>query len=109
MLLRHGLIVVGAPLSGKTTIVTAVSRALCLLNERGLQNERAVTVNTVNPKAVYTSQLYGQFDAVSHDWHDGILAKMFRCGCPSRVSSISSLTNLSASHLSGPWEGCHAL
>jgi dynein heavy chain, axonemal len=78
MLIRHGFMVVGMSYSGKSTIIKAVARALCLLREQGLQIG-AVVVKYIHPKAVYITQLYGHFDAVSHEWQDGILAKNFRC------------------------------
>lgn len=32
----------------------------------------------MNPKAVTLNELYGSYDAISHDWADGILVHIFR-------------------------------
>lgn len=39
ILVRHGLMVVGLPFSGKTSIITVLADSLSVLNERGQMNE----------------------------------------------------------------------
>ncbi|GIL64289.1 hypothetical protein Vafri_18269 [Volvox africanus] len=94
VLVRHGLMLVGQPFSGKTTAYRTLAAALTLVAENaaaaaagggavaGESNPHATQVRTstfvLNPKAVTMGQLYGQNDPASHEWTDGVLAVLFR-------------------------------
>jgi dynein heavy chain len=52
ILVRHGLMIVGDPFSGKTSALVTLKGALTKLAERGLMDENKVLTFTLNPKSI---------------------------------------------------------
>lgn len=83
---RHGLMMVGAIMSAKTTVIHTLAESLTLVNketasQKHINNQtdyERVRVNTINPKSITIDELYGGFDKISHDWSDGVLATVIK-------------------------------
>lgn len=78
-LVRHSVMLVGLPFSGKTTALGTLQKALTDLAASGAMHAGcAVHQARLNPKSVPAKDLYGCFDEISHEWTDGIVAVLFR-------------------------------
>ena len=75
---RHGLMVVGLPFSGKSSALKVLAKALTDLASRNLMNESEVILFLLNPKSISLKQLYGDYDPVGNDWKDGVLSAGFK-------------------------------
>ena len=78
IVVRHGLMLVGETMSGKSSALAVLAGALTDLHEKGLNDEKEVIATYLNPKAVTMGQLYGETDTVTQEWREGVLGLHFR-------------------------------
>ena len=80
MCVRHGFMVVGQAYAAKTNGLKMLAKVLTTLKERDPEDSRwnKVHYQIINPKSITMGQLYGEFDPVSREWSDGILAIGYR-------------------------------
>jgi dynein heavy chain len=74
---RHGLMLVGQTLSGKSTCYKVLSQTLTHCN-KNFSEEKPCQYHVLNPKAITLSQMYGYSDPVSKEWTEGVLAEIYR-------------------------------
>lgn len=65
IIVRHGLMVVGLPFSGKSCALKVLSSAITDLANEGIGNETPVKQYILNPKSVTMGQLYGFTDPIT--------------------------------------------
>ena len=70
IIVRHGLMLVGAPFSGKSVGLKLLAGALTDLNAEGKQGTlfEKVEMRVINPKSVTMGQLYGEVDRATQEW-----------------------------------------
>jgi dynein heavy chain len=87
MVVRHGFMVVGLPFAGKSCALKMLKNTMDDLHVRYPADPRwsSVHMTKVNPKSILMDHLYGCFDAVTHEWSDGVLAISYRNFAKNRV------------------------
>ncbi len=80
--------IVGKTGSGKTEAWRCLQRALARLKKELPEDDRhqRVSVHTINPLALSNDELYGSFEESTHEWQDGILARIMRTVCKDESS-----------------------
>ncbi|KAG2485619.1 hypothetical protein HYH03_015682 [Edaphochlamys debaryana] len=77
-IVRHGLMLVGPTMGGKTCCYRSLQKAMTKLAVAGDPKYERVRVVSLNPKSITMGQLYGEFDENTHEWTDGVLACYMR-------------------------------
>ena len=79
-LVRHGVMVVGLTMCGKSSNANTLARALSQLRVNGDDdpNFQLTKVFTLNPKSVTMFELYGNFNLNTGEWTDGLIAILVR-------------------------------
>jgi len=80
MLVRHGVMVVGLTLTGKTTCQNALANALSQLRRDGEESPdfEVTRQHTLNPKAITMGELYGEVNPITQEWTDGLVPTLVR-------------------------------
>lgn len=70
IIVRHGLMVVGLPFSGKSCSLNMLAAALSDLHAQAKQGAlfEKVEMRVINPKSVTMGQLYGEVDKATQEW-----------------------------------------
>lgn len=74
---RHGLMLVGGSMSGKSTCYNVLAEALTSLSMTSADH-KSVHLTSINPKAITVNEIYGYSDPISKEWTEGILAHTFK-------------------------------
>lgn len=74
---RHGNMLVGSTLSGKSTVWQLLARTLKRLKvEQGEEKYKSVQYEVLNPKAVTMNELFGYVDDNTMEWNEGVLSSL---------------------------------
>jgi len=77
---RFGVMLVGQTTSGKTTCYHILEHVMKSLRRKESKDDRFQNVrkSVLNPKAITMGELYGEVNAISQEWKDGLASKIMR-------------------------------
>jgi dynein heavy chain len=78
---RHGNMLVGESLSGKSTAWKVLQHTLNKLNEREPSKYSKVKLEVLNPKSVTINELFGYVNSSTMEWNEGVLSSMMSRLC----------------------------
>lgn len=80
MLVRHGVMLVGPAGGGKSTVYRVLADTLADLHERNVKHYfyQPVRVFVLNPKSITMGELYGEYNLLTMEWKDGLMAITIR-------------------------------
>jgi dynein heavy chain len=82
-IVRHGVMLVGLTMTGKTTDCTILAKTLSQLNKDGSSDpaHQITKIFNLNPKSITMQELYGSFNENTGEWKDGLCAILVREAC----------------------------
>ena len=85
IVVRHGLMLVGPTGGGKSSNLHTLEETLGQLKKAKIEGfaYEKVIISQLNPKSITMGQMYGEFDANTHEWQDGIMSTMYRIAASS--------------------------
>ncbi|OHT04040.1 Dynein heavy chain family protein [Tritrichomonas foetus] len=77
-LLRHGIMLVGGPMGGKSTCWKVIQMSVSEMVKNNPDFGMPILIEALNPKSISIPELYGLFDPVTSGWSDGVLSSKIR-------------------------------
>jgi dynein heavy chain len=78
--IRFGMCIVGPTGAGKSANWNTLRKMMCRLREEGSTNQafQMTTAEILNPKCITMGELYGEFNEMTQEWHDGLAPTIMR-------------------------------
>ncbi|CAE8702622.1 unnamed protein product, partial [Polarella glacialis] len=78
---RHGNMLVGGTLGGKSVCWKTLAKAKGILKNMGQEGMEKVQYQVINPKSITLNEMYGAYDLATMEWTDGVLSSIMRGMC----------------------------